>query len=366
MSANFDIRNPQHREMYLMESVDGQYMGLVKAIRETGTVEGDSQRSEDTWRSLIGCVTQLRNTTLAFPALLSKQVAWLPAVRETCWFMRGETNIKTLDSKIWDEWADVEGECGPIYGEMWRHWPDNKIFYSSNTMDELQVSEAYRQRIDREKQRMLAAGAHVTELPDGRELFELEIDQLLDALLAICSHSRSRRILVNAFNPGYIHMQGLPPCHVMFDFNVTKATRYDELAAAAAGREVYGDTLHLTATMRSQDVLLGRPFNIIGYTTLLHLFAKYARLNIGTMTLNTSNTHVYEHHWDALKQQQRQYEELIAEMEQSGQPMQYPTLRISDDIFKFSPKELLDNITADYFQLEGYQPKAPVRGRVTV
>lgn len=361
MSKTFDLKNPQHFAMYLMESVDGQYMQLVEAIQNSGTLEFDKNRTEDTWQTLIGCAMQLHNTALAFPALLSKRVAVMPAVDETCWFARGETNIKTLNSKIWNEWADADGECGPIYGEMWRRWPDVKVLDVPEPGD----MPASMQRVYDEAERMRRAGYRETKLPDGRTLFEGEIDQLLNALNAVCAHSRSRRIKVETYNPGYIHMQALPPCHTNFEFNVTQATNYERMVAGAAGLPVYDNTLHLTATMRSNDVLLGRPFNIIGYATLLHLFAKYAKLNIGGFTLNTTNTHVYSHHWDALRQQQAQYQELLEEVRQTGHPMTYPQMIISDRIHDMQPKELLDNLSADMFNLVGYQPKPAVKGRVT-
>ena len=362
MSA-FDLKNPQHLEMYLMDSVDGQYMQLVEAIQSTGTLEFDPQRTDDKWQTIIGVAMQLRNTALAFPALLSKHVAVMPAIKETCWFARGETNIRTLGSKIWDEWADAEGDCGPIYGEMWRRWPDVKVL-RQQTLPKLNLT-CTEQRVFDEVKRMRDLGYRETQLPDGRILFEGEIDQLLEALKAVCAHSRSRRIKVETYNPGYIHMQALPPCHTNFEFNVTQATQYERMIASAAGLPQYENTLHLTATMRSGDVLLGRPFNIVGYATLLHLFAKYAKLNIGGFTLNTSNTHVYTHHWDALRQQQAQYEELLADIRLTGRPMTYPQLIISDRIHEMQPKELLDNLSADMFNLVGYQPKPAVKGRVT-
>ena len=364
MSKTFDLKNPEHLQLYLMDSVDGQYMQLVEAIRATGTLEFDPNRTDDKWQTLVGVAMQLRNTALAFPALLSKQVAWLPAIREMCWFMRGETNINTLGSKIWDEWADENGECGPIYGEMWRRWPDIKVFPSQEAMSKLTATE--QTRFTLEMMRMQKAGAKATELPDGRTLWESTIDQLLNALLAICDHSRSRRIKVSTYNPGYIHMQALPPCHTNFEFNVTQTTNYERMAQAAAGMPVYESTLHLTATMRSNDVLLGRPFNIIGYAALLHLFAQYAKLNIGGFTLNTTNTHVYTHHWPALKQQTEQYNELLAGIRVSGEPLQYPQLYIDPVIHDMTPLELLNNIRPEMFHLSGYKPMPAVKGRVTV
>lgn len=246
MKNAFDLRNPDHLKLYLMESVDGQYMDLVEAIKTSGTLESDPARTQDTWQTIIGVGMQLRNTQLAFPALLSKKVACITSIQETCWFIRGETNISSLGNKIWNEWADAEGECGPIYGKMWRAWPDVKTLSIPDQND----TSAPAQRVHKEVQRMRAAGYSETQLPDGRTLFEGEIDQLLDALNAICDHSRSRRIKVVAYNPGYIHMQGLPPCHTSFEFNVTKTTNYERMVARAAGLPAYENSLHLTASMR--------------------------------------------------------------------------------------------------------------------
>lgn len=248
MSKNFDLRNPEHLQLYLMDSVDGQYMQLVDAIQTTGTLEFNPKRTDDKWQTIVGVAMQLRNTALAFPALLSKDVAWKPAVKETCWFIRGETNINTLGSKIWDEWADENGDCGPIYGEMWRRWPDIKVFPSQETMSSMTIAE--QTRFTLEMVRMQKAGATATQLPDGRTLWESTIDQLHNALIDICNHSRSRRIKVETYNPGYVDMQGLPPCHTGFEFNVTQATNYERMIAGAAGMPAYENTLHLTASMR--------------------------------------------------------------------------------------------------------------------
>lgn len=366
---NLDLRRDDHFQAYAMDNVDCQYVERLKAIREFGTLESDPARSEDTWSVIPSCTIQLRNTAMAFPMLLSKKVNGPASIDETCWFSRGDTNIKDLNSKIWNEWADADGNCGPIYGKMWRAWPDLKAFYAPEFLlqqvEQQFITYAEYERINKEIVRMRAAGYRETDLADGRILFEGEIDQLLDALISVKNRSRSRRIKVEAWNPAYIYMQGLPPCHTGFEFNVTKSTEYERRVNLHATGNCFEDSLHITATMRSADTCLGTPFNIVGYTTLLHLFAKYCDLNIGSMTLNTSNTHVYTHHWEGVDKQLDQYDELIREVRETNTPMQYPVLRISDAIMSMTPEELLSRIDVAHFSVLEYSPKGAISFRVT-
>lgn len=359
-----DLTKERDFEMYAYDNYDCLYMGRVDAIKAEGRPVSDPKRTEDQWRTIPGCVIQLANTAMAFPAPLSKKANWVAAVDESCWFMRGETNINTLNSKIWDEWADDSGECGPIYGEMWRRWPDLKAFYDY-TQPSGVCPDADAIRARKEIERMRAAGYKETMMQDGRILFEGEIDQLLEALIAIKDRSRSRRIRVQAFNPSYLHMQGLPPCHTGFEFNVLPSTLYEQTIMRAAHGEAFEETLHVSVFLRSSDTLLGLPFNVIGYCAIFHLFAKYCGLNIGSFTIDSTNTHVYEHHWSALDKQREQFEELVAEVRSTGNPMQYPIMRIDPKIFSLEPKELLDSISVEMFNLEGYNPKGKITGRVT-
>lgn len=361
---HMDLRNPNHYELFSLHCVDEQYINLCDAIIHTGTHESDPDRTADEWLTLIGVGFQLQNTAIAFPALLSARKNWKAAIDEACWMSRGETNINTLDSKIWNEWADESGECGPIYGEQWRRWPDVKAFFdftqpmaSEPTPDIIRVRD--------EILRMREDGYVETQLTDGRILFEGEIDQFANALDQIMARSRSRRIRVQAYNPSYLNMMGLPPCHTEFEFNVTKATPYETAQMKSRGFAECEDSLHITVTMRSQDCLLGRPFNIMGYSAIHQLIAKWAGLNIGGFTLNTTNTHLYVHHLDAYKQQRAQWMEMRKKMQETGEPVIYPQLDISDDILGLSSKELLDNMNVDWFQLFDYAPAPAVKGRVT-
>lgn len=356
-----DLKKDRDFEAYAMDNFDCLYMGRLDLIRAEGRPVADPQRTKDTWHTVPGCVMQLANTAAAFPLPLSAKKNWVAAVDETCWFMRGETNINSLNSKIWDEWADEDGECGPIYGEMWRRWPDIKIFPAVGS--DQTVAEQTRNTL--EMMRMIERGAKATELPDGRMLVEGHVDQLLNALKEINDRSRSRRIRVQAFNPGYVNMQGLPPCHTGFEFNVLPSTMYEQTIMRYAHGEAFAESLHMSVFLRSSDTLLGFPFNVAGYTALFHLFAKYCGLNIGSITFDSTNTHVYSHHWDALNQQQEQFLTLVEKVRTTGQPMEYPILRIDPKIHSMTPEELLENITAEYFAMEGYNPLPAVKGRVT-
>lgn len=365
MSKQFiDLRDPNQYELYSLHCVDEQYINLGDALLTQGTHESDPERTEDSWLTLIGVGFQLQNTLIAFPALLSARKNWQAAVDEMCWMARGETNINSLNSKIWDEWADESGECGPIYGEQWRAWPDVKAFrdYTKPT-GVCPGADVIRARD--EILRMREDGYIETPMSDGRILFEGQIDQFANALNQVMARSRSRRIRVQAFNPSYQNMQGLPPCHTEFEFNVTQATKYEQVQMESRGMAPQTDSLHITVTMRSNDVLLGRPFNIMGYTAMLHMVAKWAGLNVGSFTLNTTNTHLYTHHVDAYKKQREQWMTLREQMKTTGKPVTYPTLDITDDILGLSATELLDNANINWFELVDYSPMPAVKGRVT-
>lgn len=360
-----DLTKERDFQIYAMDNYDCMYMGRVDAIFHDGVDVTDPKRTEDTWRTIPGMVLRLSNTAAAFPIPLSAKKNWESAIDETCWFARGETNIETLNSKIWNEWADDTGECGPIYGEMWRRWPDLKAFrdYTKLEFDALDSNE---KRLYREIERMRNLSYDETPMQDGRILFEGQVDQLLDALTQINDRSRSRRIKVQTFNPGYVGMQALPPCHTNFEFNVLPSTMYEQTIMRYAHGEAFEETLHIDVSLRSSDTALGFPFNTIGYTALLHLFAKYCGMNIGSITISTVNTHVYSHHWKPFEKQREQFFELVQEVKTSGKPMEYPILRIDPIIHSMTPKELLDNLSVDLFSMEGYNPKPFVSFRVTV
>ena len=212
-----------------------QYLDLLKHIRENGVMKED--RTGTGTQSVFGY--QMRfNLEEGFPLLTTKKVHLKSIIYELLWFIAGDTNIKYLQDHgvtIWDEWADENGELGPVYGHQWRSWP----------------------------------------APDGRT-----IDQLSQVIDLIKNNPDSRRILVSAWNPGEVDKMALPPCHCLFQFYV------------ADGK------LSCQLYQRSADVFLGVPFNIASYALLTLMLAQVCGLQPGEFVHTTGDTHIYKNHFD--------------------------------------------------------------------
>ena len=212
-----------------------QYLDLLRHIRENGVMKED--RTGTGTQSVFGY--QMRfNLEEGFPLLTTKKVHLKSIIYELLWFISGDTNIKYLKDHgvtIWDEWADADGNLGPVYGHQWRSWP----------------------------------------APDGRT-----IDQLSQVIETIKRNPDSRRLLVTAWNPGEVDSMALPPCHCLFQFYV------------ADGR------LSCQLYQRSADVFLGVPFNIASYALLTMMIAQECGLRPGEFVHTTGDTHIYRNHFD--------------------------------------------------------------------
>ena len=217
-----------------------QYLDLLRHIREHGTIKHD--RTGVGTQSVFGY--QMRfDLQEGFPLLTTKKVHLRSIIHELLWFIAGDTNIKYLhDNKvsIWDEWADAEGNLGPVYGHQWRSW----------------------------------------ETADGRS-----IDQLSQVIDTIKHNPDSRRMLVCAWNPGDIDRMALPPCHCLFQFYV------------ADGR------LSCQLYQRSADTFLGVPFNIASYSLLTMMIAQACDLQPGEFIHSFGDTHIYLNHFDQVAEQ---------------------------------------------------------------
>lgn len=216
------------------------YLELLRQVLETGMDRGD--RTGTGTRSVFG--TQLRmNLCEGFPLLTTKRVHLKSVICELLWFLRGQTNIRYLHEHgctIWDEWADSDGELGPIYGRQWRAWQDDS----------------------------------------GRF-----IDQIAAAQDLICREPHSRRILVSAWNVGQLGRMALPPCHVLFQFYVA------------------GDQLSCLVYQRSCDMFLGVPFNLASYALLTMLMARACGLREGDLIWTGGDTHLYHNHFAQAREQ---------------------------------------------------------------
>ncbi len=210
-----------------------QYLDLMRHARAHGHRKED--RTGTGTLSVFGW--QMRfNLAEGFPLVTTKKVHTRSIVHELLWFLRGETNIRSLQEagvSIWDEWADAAGELGPVYGKQWRDW--------------------------------VAA--------DGRH-----IDQMAEAVRLLRTQPDSRRIIVNAWNVGELDRMALMPCHAFFQFYV------------AGGR------LSCQLYQRSADIFLGVPFNIASYALLVHLVAQQCDLELGDFVWTGGDCHLYLNH----------------------------------------------------------------------
>lgn len=217
-----------------------QYLDLLSRILNEGEHKGD--RTGTGTLSVFG--NQMRfNLRDGFPLLTTKKLHLKSIIYELLWFLRGDTNIHYLQEhgvRIWNEWADENGELGPVYGHQWRSWPD----YKGGT-----------------------------------------IDQITNVLEQIKHNPNSRRMLVTAWNPAEVEEMALPPCHCLFQFYVTD------------GR------LSLQLYQRSADTFLGVPFNIASYALLLQMMAQVTGLEAGEFIHTTGDTHLYSNHLEQAKLQ---------------------------------------------------------------
>lgn len=217
-----------------------QYLSLLNRILTEGATKTD--RTGTGTMSVFG--NQMRfNLEDGFPLLTTKKLHLKSIIYELLWFLRGDTNVKYLQEhgvRIWNEWADENGDLGPVYGHQWRSWPD----YNGGT-----------------------------------------IDQIQNVLDMIRNHPDSRRMIVTAWNPAEVEQMALPPCHCLFQFYV------------ADGR------LSLQLYQRSADTFLGVPFNIASYALLLQMMAQVSGLKHGDFIHTTGDTHLYLNHLDQARLQ---------------------------------------------------------------
>ncbi len=217
-----------------------QYLDMVRYIRENGVIKHD--RTGVGTQSIFGYQCRY-NLADGFPLLTTKKVFLRGIIHELLWFIAGDTNINYLldnNVHIWDEWADENGDLGPVYGHQWRSWP----------------------------------------APDGRS-----IDQLSEVIDLIKNNPDSRRMLVCAWNPGELDKMALPPCHCLFQFYV------------ADGK------LSCQLYQRSADTFLGVPFNIASYSLLTMMIAQCCGLQPGEFIHTTGDTHIYLNHFDQIDEQ---------------------------------------------------------------
>jgi thymidylate synthase len=230
----------QEPEARVAPHPERQYLDLLQDILDNGV-----QRGDRTGTGTLGVFgRQMRfDLSQGFPLLTTKKLHLKSIVVELVWFLQGRTNVRWLQDRgvtIWDEWADADGELGPVYGKQWRSWA----------------------------------------APDG-----VVVDQMARLVEGLRKNPESRRHVVSAWNPAEVEDMALPPCHCLFQFFVA------------------GGKLSCQLYQRSADVFLGVPFNIASYALLTHMVAQAAGLDVGEFVHTLGDAHLYLNHLDQAKEQ---------------------------------------------------------------
>ncbi len=250
-----------------MNREEQQYLDLLAEVLESGVTKTD--RTGTGTLSVFG--RQLRfKLDPAFPLLTTKKLHLKSIVYELLWFLRGDTNVKWLQEhgvSIWDEWADENGELGPVYGYQWRHW----------------------------------------RTPSGGE-----IDQIARLVENLKQKPDSRRHMVSAWNPADVDRMALPPCHALFQFYV------------AEGR------LSCQMYQRSADLFLGVPFNIASYALLTRMVAQVSGLKPGEFVLTLGDAHLYLNHLDQTREQLARIPRAFPRMRLNPDVRELPDFRFED------------------------------------
>lgn len=289
-----------------------QYHDLLQDILDNGTDSGD--RTGTGTLSVFG--RQIRfDLSQGFPLLTTKKVHWKSVLVELLWLMQGETNIAFLKKhgvKIWDEWADENGDLGPVYGEQWRDWKAYDLITSSGP------------------------------IPHQPYWQERVVDQLTNVIERIKTNPNCRRLIVSAWNAPEIFKMKLPPCHAFFQFYV----RDGKLSC-----QLY---------QRSADMFLGVPFNIASYAALTHLIANECGLEVGEFVHTFGDAHIYKNHIDQVKELLSRSEYPLPNLE-IKLPKDYLMSWIDNEVAKLN----WDEITSDIV-LKNYQSHSAIKAEVSV
>ena len=271
--------------MKVINPFDAEYHKLLKHILKNGVQKGD--RTGTGTLDTFGY--QMRfDLSKGFPLLTTKKLYLRGIIYELLWFLNGDTNIKYLNDnkvRIWDKWADKNGELGPIYGYQWRLWPDYN-------------------------------GGH--------------IDQIFQAIQKIKTNPNSRQNLIVAWNVAQISQMALPPCHCLFQFDVTDGK------------------LSLQLYQRSCDTFLGVPFNIASYALLTMMIAQVCGLQPGTFVWTGGSVHLYLNHLDQ------------ARLQLTREPYSPPVMKINPDVKNIFGFRFED------FELQGYEFHPHIKGDISV
>jgi thymidylate synthase len=286
-----------------------QYLDLLKDIKENGT-----ERSDRTGVGTVGVFgRQLRfDLSKGFPLLTTKKVHMKSVVHELLWFLQGDTNIKYLKDngvRIWDEWADRDGNLGPVYGHQWRNFGGGEKVIINKTK---------------------TIGSTL-ESPEVVRVMAVGTDQITNLIEGLKKNPNGRRHIVSAWNPADIDQMALPPCHCLFQFNV-RENKY----------------LDCQLYQRSADAFLGVPFNIASYALLTMMVAQVVGLEPGEFIHTFGDLHIYKNHLDQVNTQL------------GREPKSLPRVVLNPNV-----KNIFDFKYED-ITLESYDPYPTIKAQVAV
>jgi thymidylate synthase len=298
-----------------------QYLDLLRHVLEHGRFKAD--RTGTGTYSMFGAQTRF-DLRKNFPVLTTKKLHLRSIIFELLWFLRGDTNVRYLQENkvtIWDEWADEQGNLGPVYGKQWRHWTKN------TPRQRRDPSAAQPSLFDLSE---LNDGASVT--PSGPRVRGKQngIDQIEQVISQIKKNPDSRRLIVSAWNVADIDSMALPPCHCLFQFYVSDG----ELSC-----QLY---------QRSADIFLGVPFNIASYALLTLMVAQVCGLKPSEFVHAFGDLHLYANHVEQAK------------LQLSREPRPLPKMKLNPAV------KTIDDFKFEDFELTGYDPHPAIKAPIAV
>jgi len=298
------------------------YLDLLSHVLEKGRFKAD--RTGTGTYSVFGAQARF-DLSSGFPLLTTKKLHLRSIIYELLWFLRGETNVRFLQENkvtIWDEWADEQGNLGPVYGKQWRSWarttkksaprtesPDQPTLFD---LSEFSSSEG-----------VTPMGPRIRGKGDG-------VDQIANVISQIRKNPDSRRLIVSAWNVLDVESMALPPCHALFQFYVTDG---------ALSCQLY---------QRSADLFLGVPFNIASYALLTMMVAQVTGLTLGDFVHTFGDLHLYANHLDQAREQL------------SRTPRALPTMMLNPAVRD------IDAFCFEDFTLSGYDPHPAIKAPIAV
>lgn len=283
-----------------------EYLCALGEVLEYGERRGD--RTGTGTRSIFGMRMEF-DLTEGFPLLTTKKIHFKSVVEELLWMLRGQTNVNDLDASIWNEWADEKGDLGPVYGEQWRSW-------STGRKGTFVVTQR----------------ASNGEACDGCQP-DIGIDQITTVIEGLRNDPEGRRHIVSAWNVAELDQMALPPCHMAFQFYVSRGT-----------------DLVCQLYQRSADMFLGVPFNIASYALLTHIIAHYTGYRASKLIWVGGDCHVYNNHVEAVETQ-----------------LDRRPSRVEPQINLCIPEGVaFDQLKREHFELVNYEPQPAIAAEVAV